>query len=267
MSRWSREMKIFVFAVVVIGGILVGVLLTASRSSTWFVIAAGILGSLLASITFAIVDAVLLGNPSRDARDALERLHAAVPILEQSRMTGVRAIKQKGDYEKEEWCSILTDARLELLLVGHALDKWCTDEIAPSFRSAIRQLTEARRPVQLLMLSESAKRVPALRAKDYKPRLQKTLLELKSLYGSLPVEARQYLHVHTLEPTVEMPYMAVGNEHVLITAPYPATTQSSDKMPALKVEAKSEIAVAIREDVRDLVRQHAIAVVLDASLE
>jgi hypothetical protein len=259
-----------VFAILVVGATLIGVLLKTSRSSAWFVIAASVLGSLVASIAFAFVDAVLLGNPSRDARETLlrfgksvDRLHAAIPVLEQSRENDVRAIKPKGAYGKDEWRNVLIEAQEELLLVGHALDKWCTDDIAPYFRSAIKRLTEGGRPVQLLMLSESGRPAAALRAKDYKPRLRKSLEELAAVYADLTDEAKQHLHVHMLKPTAQMPYMAVGNEHILITAPYPATTQSSDTMPALEVGAASNIAQAIREDIRDLVRQHAVVAPLN----
>jgi hypothetical protein len=249
---FSSRKSVLIFAVVAAALVTLGFLLTTNQTGRLFVVAASVLGSLIASLVIALA----VEDQSGAVRDAVRRLDAGVPIVQQSHSYAVRAIKPKRFYSKDEWLRVLTEAREELLFVGHALDKWCTADIAPEFCSAIERLVTQGHPVQLLMLSESEKRVFRQREKTYATRIQKTLKTLADLHKRLPHEARRHLQVHELKPHVEMPYMVVGNERFVITSAYPATSQTSDVMPALLLESQSEIAIAVREDINALLGRY-----------
>ena len=231
--------------------------------ATGFVIAAGILGSLIASALMLIATEIVLGPRRDDNLEAAERLDEGLVALRDTAALvagaadhGIRAIKPKSDYTRAEWISVLDDAEEGLTLVGHALDKWCQEDIREHFDRAIERLANAGKPVQLVTLppyGPNTDRIGDQRRKDYGSRVRDTLDVVDGIYARLSKESRESLSVRTLRGAVDMPYMLVANEKVVITCAYPTVSQSSDLMLTSKVRPDSPIGHFMREDVRQLV--------------
>jgi hypothetical protein len=231
-------------------------------------VALGISCSLIASFVFAFVNALFLGGDGLRLSDdvkslggSLGALKLAVPLLAQAEAQRVRAVKPKADYHPEEWRALLSEAEWTLVMVGHALDKWCrTDGLRKHFCEAIERVLGSGGEVHLLMLSRHSVRVEVARKKNYGERVSETLAVLSELHAGLGVTERRGLHVYELAEELEMPYMAVANGRILIVAPYPATVQTSDGMPAITLAHDSEIAEAFRADIERLIAKHGNAV-------
>lgn len=272
MKRYeSRTWKLIAVSLLVCLCVLVATLLTFSKDSIAYAIAAGILASFIASLVFAFIEAVLIGDPAQATRENLGRLETAVgqleavPLWEQLQQHGVRRVKPKGEYSEVEWLQVLREARESLVLVGHALDKWCRSaEIKQEFCATIDRLLRDHKQVRLLMLSEQAKRLKDQRHKDYGHRIRLTLEVVARLSAELPSDARAHLSVCSLDDDLEMPYMVVANEHLLITAPYPAAIESSDRMPTLTLAGKNMIANGMRTDLNTLFSERASPVALES---
>lgn len=249
------------FALVVGGA---GFYLHSPPDSTGGAIAVGITSSLIASFVFAVVGAVLIGTRTTDLRESLstlkpslDRLDSAASILAQTEAAQVQALMPKGTYDGDEWLSLLSGAHRSLTMVGHALDKWCrTPSLEAEFRAALSRLAREGGDIRLLILAKQAKRVPNTRRKEYTDRIQETLRVVADVYRSLGAAERQCLQVRTVGDKLEMPYMAVANENFMIVAPYPATLQSSNGMPAIRVAANSTIAEEFESDITTLFRDH-----------
>jgi hypothetical protein len=262
-----RTWRVLAVGVLLCIGVAIGILIATDPSSTTFVITASVLGSLIASLVVTGIDAVLLDNPAKATRENLSRLESQiatlgiiVPAVRDVQRNDIRTIKSKHEYEDAEWRAILTEARESLLLVGHALSKWCDHVMEAEFCAAIDRLVRDGKEVCLLTLSDNGPRVAQQRDKGYDGRVRATLDVLANLSRELPEDAQQRLHVHKLGDDVELPYMAVANDRILITAPYPAANQSSDPMPTLTVGADSPIAKALREDIHQTIKRHSTVV-------
>ncbi|HKZ12640.1 MAG TPA: hypothetical protein VJL81_02230 [Solirubrobacterales bacterium] len=246
----------------VVGG--VGFYLHSPPDSTGGAIAVGVSSSLIASFVFAVVGAVLIGTRATDLRESLstlepslDRLDNAASILAQTETAQVQALMPKGTYDGDEWLSLLSGAHRSLTMVGHALDKWCrTPPLEAEFRAALSRLAREGGDIRLLILAKQAKRVPNTRRKEYTDRIEETLRVVAGVYRSLGAAERQSLQVRTVGDKLEMPYMAVANENFMIVAPYPATLQSSNGMPAIRVAANSPIAEEFDSDITTLFRDH-----------
>ena len=153
--------------------VTIGIMVASDPTKTPFVIGAGILGSLIASFLMLAVTEILLG-PSRDDQaataarldaslgaldgalgaldSAVGTLDAAIPLMAQATQHGFVAVKPKSHYSSDDWSAVLRDANERLLLVGHALDKWCAEDIRPLFEETLERLALAGKTVQLLTL-------------------------------------------------------------------------------------------------------------------
>jgi hypothetical protein len=246
----------------VVGG--VGFYLHSPPDSTGGAIAIGVSSSLIASFVFAVVGAVLVGTRTTDLRESLsalkpslDRLDGAASILAQTQAAQVQALMPKGAYDDDDWLSLLAGAHRSITLVGHALDKWCrTPRIEAEFRAALSRLAREGGDIRLLILAKQAKRVPSTRRKEYADRIDETLRVVAGVYRSLGATERKHLQVRTVGDKLEMPYMAVANENFMIVAPYPATLQSSNGMPAIRVATSSTIAEEFESDITTLFRDH-----------
>jgi hypothetical protein len=239
----------------------VGFYLSSPPGSTAGAIAVGIVSSLIASFAFALISALLIANRAMEMQENLiglsssvGALQRAVPVLAQAEAHQVRAVKPKADFGEEEWLSVLREAERSLSLVGHALDKWCrTPKIKAEFCESILRLLRGGGEVRLLMLAVGARRLPDQRDKGYEKRVHRTLCVLAGVNAKLVGAERSRFAVCCLGENREMPYMAVANEHFLITAPYPAAAQSSESMPTLKLAAGSQVAKDLMADVAELI--------------
>jgi hypothetical protein len=248
-----------VFVILLLAG-MIGFFLRSPTGSTEGTIAIGIASSLIASFVFVGVSAVMIGSRGREMSEHLASLGssvaaltAAVPLLAQGQVQQVRAIKAKGDYTPDEWLAVLRDAESLLIMVGHALDKWCrSEQLEAEFRDKVKDVLRRGGEVRMLMLAENAQRVPELRRKEYADRVRHTLTVLAEISRELTPSERARLTVSCLGDRREMHYMAVANERFVITAPYPTTMQNSDPMPALTLGSESKIARELMVDIRSL---------------
>lgn len=240
------------------GLIAVGVMLASDREGTAFAVGAGVLGSLIASLYALLVNVFVLGDTSLDA-DRLEQvvgdLTRGAALLEQGAAHGVVAVKPKSAYTRDEWVALLTGAHKELVIVGHALHKWCRDDVKPPFVEAIQRLAGSGHRVLLVVLpldGNVTEQLGQRRGKDYRRRVKETLETLAEIHSQLPEPSRRLLEVRMLRDDTPMPYMLAGNDQVLVTAPYPIAADS-DTMPAVTVDATSPLGAALRDDLRRLV--------------
>ena len=273
-EQHRRKQRLGIGAVVVACLIATGIMLTAKTTDTRFGIAAGVLGALIASfmgLCFTVY--VLDENPGDTARvgdrlDAsLDLLQRIVSIAEYSPHLGINAVKPKSDYAAEEWMKVLTGARKKLLLVGHALDTWCTPDFLSEFTATINRLACEGGSVELLTLPPEGANTKTLgqqRGQDYGQRVRATRRHVAAVYAKLPEAKRQNLKMRVLAPEVPMPYMVVANEHVLITCAYPATGKSSGNMLATRMSSADKAGRAIREDINRLF-EHATPVDLNVA--
>ena len=268
-SRKAKE-RLFALAVLVAALIATGVMLTAKTSDIRFGIAAGILGSLIASFLGLIVNLYVIGESPADAvrarerlDDSLTRLEQAVPVLAQCHAHDLLEVRPKVDYRAEEWLAMLDESQEELILVGHALDKWCRDAFRPRLEATIVRLAVAGKPIELLLLPERGHNVDQIsmqRGNNYSQRVRATLTAINAIHARIPSAQQHHLDVRTLNPDVGMPYMLVANEHRVVTCAYP-TTESSSRMLTMTLRPDSAAAEVLREDRRKLSASHAQRVI------
>jgi hypothetical protein len=264
---WLGLMTIFAALLVAIG-----VMVASDRDGVWFVVGAGVLGSLIASIIALWLDLVVKASAGegRDAarvERAVTTLALSVPLLEHGVRHGIRALKPKRDYETEEWVAILASARKQLFIVGHALDSWCRADVRPQFTATLRRLVLDGRPVRLIALppdGQTTVRLGEQRGQDYGRRIRQTMSVLAGLHATLPSERREHLDVRVLHEDVPMPYMVAGNEHTLVTSPYPIAARGSGTMLAMEVDTTTPFGVALLEDLGWLAERHSERVDLES---
>lgn len=238
-----------------------GVLATTEPSKVPFIVAIGVVGSLAASVIAFLVNYLVVGDTAgrvtraADALDiGIEHLASATDLLAQTHATGVRAVKAKADYDATEWRALLTGAHERFFVVGHALDKWCRQDIRDSFILTLRRLACERKDVWLVTLPlDGRSHEDPRRGVSYAHRITITLQVLAQIYTDLPADRRQYLQVRTLRENVPMPYMVAGNDRVMITSAYPSTEQQSGSMLALTIDAQAEAGRRIFDDVTGIV--------------
>jgi hypothetical protein len=234
--------------------VLVGIFVAAPPSSRVGAIAIGVASSLFATLVYAVFDGVLTGSRRVELKERLgdaQRLTSELSIVSEAERNQIEAVRPKVDYEPDDWMSILNEADHSLTMVGHALDKWCDGEkIEEAFCEAIRRVVSNGGEVRLLMLAEADGRVSKLRDKGYTKRIRRTLDVLAKVDGEL--KGPGLLRVCHLGEMLDMPYMAVANEKAMITATYPATSQSSNCMPALRISTDSAIARQLQTDIKAL---------------
>jgi hypothetical protein len=264
----GRRSKERLWTAVFVAALLVttGVMLTADTGDTRFGIAAGVLGSLIASFMGLVFSVYVVGESPGDAaiaKDRLDRslldLEAAVPLVAQCRSNHIAEIRPKHHYSAEEWLAVLDETTEHLLLVGHALDKWCRDAFRLRLDAAIKRLTASEKPVELLLLPRNGANVDQIsrqRGTDYSRRVDLTLSALRDIHAQLSSAERMHLDVRTLHPDVAMPYMLVANERRLVTCAYP-TTESSSRMLTMTLSPASAAAEVLLEDRRKLAAKHA----------
>lgn len=262
--------RFWIAGVLVAALIATGVMLTADTGDTRFGIAAGILGSLIASFMGLLVSVYVIGESPADAARARQRLdhslnglEQAVPLLGQCHAHNLIEIRPKAHYSSDEWLAVLDESEEHLILVGHALDKWCRGAFLPKLEATIKRLASAQRPIELLLLPESGDNVDQIskqRGTNYSKRVGDTLTALRAIHGRLLPAEQPHLDVRTLQPDVAMPYMLVANEHRLVTCAYP-TTESSSQMLTMTLSPASDAAEVLREDRRKLSNRHAERVI------
>lgn len=275
-KRSGNRVRLTIAAIVIAALVLLGFLLTTDKTKTPAVIAAGVLGSLIASLivlwlTYYVVEDPILkiegsatqidGSAKRIEGSAkrvdtsVAGLEGRLPVLSQALRHGIRELKPKGEYTAEEWLALLKNASERLVLVGHALDKWCEEDFLPEFEAAIIRLTMDGKPVDLLTLPENGTNTHLLshqRGDNYGRRVRACQQRVAAAYRALDPTARQHLNVRTLQGNVAMPYMLVGNQDVVITCAYPTTSPGSAAMLTVKVDAAGDYGRALRTDVRKL---------------
>lgn len=241
-------------------------MLRSDPTKTPFVIAAGVLGSLIASFLMLCIAEIVLG-PSRDEQAmmaerldaALRTLHDTTSLFAHATRHGIDTIKPKADYTMNEWIEVLRGAHEKLVLIGHALDKWCAEDVRPVFEETIERLARDDKTVQLITLpleGANITRISRQRGKDYSRRIQTTLETVTRVHERLPVECRQALSVRSLVGEVDMAYMLVATENVVITCAYPTAALSSDSMLTITADPEKPFGQAVREDVRQLVDRY-----------
>jgi hypothetical protein len=241
---------------------IAGMLAMTDSSKVPFIVAIGVVGSLLASFIAFLVNVLVVGDSTgrvTDAATSLEaniaRLGIATDLLAQTQANGIRAVKPKGDYALPEWRALLTGAQQRFFVVGHALDKWCKEGIRETFAQTLHRLAYDRRDVWLVTLPiDGHAHQDPHRGVDYERRIETTMRLLAQIHAGLPADRRRHLNVRTLKHGVPMPYTVAGNERVLIASSYPGTEQQSSTMLALTIDANAEAGRRIYNDVTGLFR-------------
>jgi hypothetical protein len=261
-----RKERLWFGAVLIAGLIATGVMLSGDPTDTRFGIAAGVLGSLVASFMGLLVSVYVVGESPADAvrakvrlDNSLTGLEQAVPLLAQCIEHDLREVRPKLQYTADDWLAVLEESHEELVLVGHALDKWCREAFLPKLEMTIKRLTAAQRRVELLLLPEvgdNTDQISRQHGTNYSRRVSNTLTALRGIHSRLSTAERPHLDVRTLKPDVALPYMIVANEHRLITCAYP-TTESSSHMLTMTLTPASAAAEVLREDQRKLFALHA----------
>jgi hypothetical protein len=249
----ATRIAVAFFGVLLIGA--VGLFLGSPPGSRTGTIAIGLACSLTAAFGYSFLENFLTGDARQQLHTNIQALAAtgaslnrSQELLREAEAYQVDVIKPKQAYTELEWLALLHGARHSLMMVGHALDRWCeTPTIKQEFCEAIRRVVDNGGEVRLLMLAERANRVPKLRNKGYSERIQRTLQVLRRLNGELNGPGK--LSVYHLGDGLDMPYMMVANEQTVITAPYPATAQSSNRMPAMRLACDSAIARQLQADI------------------
>jgi hypothetical protein len=268
VNRLTTIQRLGITALAITILIALGIMLTSDTSGSWFAIGASLLASVIASFIALWINLVVVGTDGPDhveltrANQAFAMLASSVPLLKAVDEHGVRAAKPKSAFELDEWRILLNDAHEELYIVGHALDKWCRDEIRASFVETIQRLVSNEKRVRLVALPPTGKVTKQLsdqRHRKYEHRIRQTLRVLASVHQGLEDEHRKYLDVRSLRDGVPMPYMVSGNENFLIVSAYPAAAQESGDMLAVSVGANWPLGRAIRADLSALAERHAVA--------
>jgi hypothetical protein len=225
-------------------------------------IVVGVLGSIIASILILGVNFLTAGDSDRASahavEDAVGLLTRQAPLLDDGHTHKVQAVRPKGEYERDEWIALLRDAQEELYIVGHAVDSWCDTGVQRDFVAAIDRLARDGGTIRLVTLPEGGtvtRFLAVQRGKQYDERIRRTLDVLGAIHSNLPAKHRGNLHVSHLREDTTMPYTVAGNEHTLIIATYPIAGQDSDRMPAIKLAARSPLGAAVRDDLDWLIKK------------
>jgi hypothetical protein len=252
--------RIVSVAFIAIALFIAGVLATTDSSKVPFIVAIGVVGSLIASFIALLVNVLVVGDTAGRVTTAvttldagIDQLRTASEILAQTQANGIRAVKPKGEYELPEWRALLTGAHQRFFVVGHALDKWCKQELRATFAETLDRLARDGGDIFLvtLPLDGSAHQDPH-RGVDYERRIETTMRLLAEIHARLPADRRRHLNVRTLRQGVPMPYTVAGNERVLITSSYPGTEQQSGTMLALTIDANADAGRRIYNDIMGL---------------
>lgn len=150
-------------------------------------------------------------------------------------------------------------------MIGHALDTWCEHDVRERFEAALARVAKDGDYVKLLTLpvaGQNVQRVAQQRRKEYADRIETTHEVVSGVYHRLSPKAGERLMLRTLRSDVEMPYMLVASERLVMTCTYPAVTQNSDPMLTTAGDPASEWGRAILEDAHRLFEKHGEPVAL-----
>jgi hypothetical protein len=183
------------------------------------------------------------------------------PVLEAPLDQDQLLVRRKSAITPKEWFDVLKGAHSEFYIAGHSLGKWCDEHSHDGFLEQLAWILRAGGKVTLVFLHPCSEQLPRLLATaktDYSPNVHRSIELLREFIATLAPEHRAGLKISLLKDPLYLPYMLVGNEHMLITATFLAS-RDSDEMPCLTLDRESHTAVAIYDDF------HALANLVDPS--
>jgi hypothetical protein len=181
------------------------------------------------------------------------------PVLEAPLDQDQLLVRRKSAITPKEWLDVLKGARSEFYIAGHSLGRWCDEHSHDGFLEELARILRAGGKVTLVFLHPNSEQLPRLRATaktDYSTNVHRSIELLREFIATLAPEHRARLKISLLNDPLYLPYMLVGNEHMLITATFLAS-RDSDEMPCLTLDRESHAAVAIYDDF------HALANLVD----
>lgn len=211
--------RVSILIVLVIGLALVGFGLAQPANTVAFVIGAGVLSSLLASLVLGFFTSRSLGGQSELADKLLQLERAA----ESRQRYGATFIDEKYFHKPEYWNQLSDGTSKQFYLIGHALNTWSQPEYKKSFLAAISRVIRSKGDFCMLLLDpdgDAQKRIVSARGRSYRKDIETTLHALAEVHKSLPANLKGKLDVRFL-PSEEQPlYMAVITDSSLEYSPY-----------------------------------------------
>lgn len=214
-------------------------------------ISLGVVGSLLASIVFALLSEWTDSPHNR----ALGRLEGALTRVESLRAeaearldAGVRSVTDKYDHNPDFWFGILRPAT-KLDLVGHSLSGWIEPALRQQLKDQVgRLLTQGARVRILLMDPDGpeANRKKTLMGKDYPAKIR----EFAELLGELVEDFGESFKAEMLAIRFardDLAYMSIDNGRDLHVSPYLSVTRATHPI-VVTIDGGSKFAIGYRAD-------------------
>lgn len=208
-----------IVVLLVVGLALVGYGLAQPSNTVWFVVGAGVLSSLLASLVLGFFTSRALGGQSELADKLLQLEKAA----ESRARYGATFIDEKYFHKPEYWNQLSDSTSRQFYLLGHALNTWAQPEYKKAFLLAIERVIRNKGDFCMLLLDpdgEAQQRIVDVRGRSYRSDIDITLHAVAEVYRKLPTNLKSGVDVRWL-PSEEQPlYMAVVTDASLEYSPY-----------------------------------------------
>lgn len=249
-----------VIATVVVALVLVGFGLAQKTTSLVFVIASGVLSSLVASLVLGLFATSALAGSS-DMSQKLEQVDAAIARLEalesaieRRRAQGVAMVSEKYEHKPEYWNALTAATAHRFLLVGRALDTWVEGEYRQGFLAAAERVARNGGDVCVILMAPTGPshgQMARAQGRDYSDGARQTVAALAEVHRRLPAGQRKRLDVRFM-PEGEQPwYMVVVTDTNLEYSPY-FQRASTRKSLHLSLRTSSPFWNAVLKDVDGL---------------
>jgi len=240
----------------IIGAFVLGMLVaayyafTAPESTIQSRLAAGALGSLLASVVYGFLTFFLVRESAQDKKQFRECLAE----LERRDLQGVRHIRAKTDFEPEFWISLLSSASTSLDLAGHALSQWCEEPYRTSFVATLRRVASNGGKVRILLMrpdGDSHRRRQELVGTIYTERINMTLRTLRDeVIGTLAPSFRKNITIKW-NGTADLHNVFIRTDNTVLVSPY-LTTMNSRHAIQLVLTPDGRFGATYRSDFENL---------------
>jgi nucleoside phosphorylase len=166
---------------------------------------------------------------------------------------GVERVMEKYDFRPRFWIDLLTETKLRLDLLGHALNKWCEESFATHFADNMSRIVRNGGTVRLLVMKpngQNQKRISnALGIGDqgYAKRIKQTLHFVReNVFAKLSPSRQKRLQVRYVS-TPDLPYMMVRTDRTIVVSPYLAKSDSKRNL-LIVLRADTKFAAAYGVD-------------------
>lgn len=219
-------------------------------------VALGVIGSLLASIVFAILSEHS-DTPQSRITEALRRSLRSVRTIERDTrdrlQAGVISVSDKRKHDPDYWFSILAKATDRLDIAGNSLSGWVQGEFRVRIKAAVARILRDGGQVRIVFMDPDgsiAKTKTQLLGKDYASHI----LDFVGLLGELMEEFKESFEVGKLDIQLakdDLTYMMIDTGGDIFVSPYMAVTRAGHPL-VVEIDGTSGFAEGYRADFEKL---------------